>query len=34
MFTPLHLAMCIFRAGILLAPAAFAVLVLLWLYYR
>jgi len=34
MFTPLHLAMCIFRAGILLSPAVFAVLVLLWLYYR
>jgi hypothetical protein len=26
--------MCIFRAGILLSPAVFAVLVLLWLYHR
>jgi hypothetical protein len=34
MFTPLQLAKCIFRAGILLSPAALAVLVLLWLYYR
>jgi len=34
MFTPLQLAMCIFRAGILLSPAVFSMLVLLWLYHR
>jgi len=34
MFTPLYLAMCIFRAGILLSPAVFAMAVLLWLFYR
>ncbi|SFO68962.1 hypothetical protein SAMN03159463_02697 [Mesorhizobium sp. NFR06] len=34
MSTPLHLAMCVLRAAILLSPAAFAVTVLLLLFYR
>lgn len=34
MFIPLYLVMCFLRAAILLSPAVFAVLVLLWLFYR